>query len=55
MPECYGVVTIPSKPILPKFFIAVVRPEGSADEKRAFFPFWTRFTAVIVPDGPFGC
>jgi hypothetical protein len=37
MSEFYGVVTIPSNRILPNFRIAVARPEGSADEKRAFF------------------
>jgi hypothetical protein len=49
------MMTIPSNRILPNVCIVVARPEGSADEKRAFFSFWTRFTATKVPDGLFGC
>jgi hypothetical protein len=53
MPDFYGVLTIPSNRILSNVCIAVVRPKRSVD-KRAFFSCWARFTAVIVPDEPFG-
>ena len=54
MPEFYGVVKIPSNRILPNVCTVVARPDGSAVKKLAFFSFWTRFTATIVPDGLFG-
>jgi hypothetical protein len=47
MSEFYGVMTIPSNPILPNFCIAVERPESSVVEKLEFFSFWTRFTAGL--------
>jgi len=39
MSDFYGVVTILSNPILPKFFMAVARPEGSIVVKLEFFSF----------------
>lgn len=65
MSDFYGVMTIPSNPILPNLCIIEARPEGSAVAKRELFSFWTRFTAglflvainltaAFVPGLPFG-